>query len=372
MKRNTSTWCAVALLIALTAAAAYSRNGSTPPIIDHTCTELSEILDEWIDSVQANGRVYYVHTSHGEQLTVGLQRIEDADYKYSVAIGNNYLPAEAGAFCIYDKEGAPRRYWYGDEWMHGMDTTRRVVNDNPTTDVSMFVWCEELYWQGTDYAQAYLDSIGVLESEFPNVTFVYTTCHAQFEGDYAYTRHLNNELIREYCMNNNKILYDFADLDSWWFNPATQEWEQNSCQAQGHTVPLQHPHFNGNDAGHTTYESCEQKGKAVWWMMARIAGWQDSVIAGDFIRSDADANSSVMLDDAIYILQYKFAGGDPPLCMDAADANDDGSVLMGDAIYILQYKFVGGTPPPAPFLECGPDPTSDGIGCSAHSCETGE
>ena len=31
--------------------------------------------------------------------------------------------------------------------------------------------------------------------------------------------------------------------------------------------------FNGDEAGHTTYSSCEQKGRAVWWMLAEISGW---------------------------------------------------------------------------------------------------
>jgi hypothetical protein len=38
-------------------------------------------------------------------------------------------------------------------------------------------------------------------------------------------------------------------------------------------IPVEHPDFNGDEAAHTTYSSCEQKGKAFWWLMAMLAGW---------------------------------------------------------------------------------------------------
>ena len=44
-------------------------------IIDHNCTDLSQIPDTWIDQVKTMN-IHYAHTSHGEQLTVGLERIE--------------------------------------------------------------------------------------------------------------------------------------------------------------------------------------------------------------------------------------------------------------------------------------------------------
>jgi hypothetical protein len=85
------------------------------------------------------------------------------------------------------------------------------------------------------------------------------------------------------------VLFDFADLDSWWFNPVSEEWEHSTYDYDGSTVPVEHPQFNGSEAGHTTYESCEQKGRAVWWMMARLAGWELDPAGLDNKPADSNA-----------------------------------------------------------------------------------
>ncbi len=51
--------------------------------------------------------------------------------------------------------------------------------------------------------------------------------------------------------------------------------------------------------------------------------------------------------------------------MEAADSDDSGWVSISDPIFLLRHLFVGGDPPAAPFPECGPDPTADGLGCLA-------
>ncbi len=279
MKKKIAILSSVLFLNMLMVAITYSWSRSTPLIIDHTCTDISQIPDEMIDSVKAKFRLYFAHTSHGEQLTIGLQRIESVDSTYSVAIGNKHLPTEKGAFCIFDNsEGDPEDYWNSDEYQNGIDITRQVLTNNPTVNISMFVWCIQFYQEDETYFQAYLDSMSKLEAEFPDVTFIYTTSHTQFAMDPQYNidglnRYLRNEQIRQYCKDNNKVLYDFGDLDSWWFNPSTQQWEHQTGVVHGHTIPLQHRQFEGDDAGHTTYESCEQKAKALWWMLAKLVGW---------------------------------------------------------------------------------------------------
>jgi len=365
-------WSIVGISVILPLTIGYSWDGSTPLIIDHTCTDLTQIPEEWIDSVQANRRLHYVHTSHGEQLTCGLERLEGFDSKYSVAIGSQYLPTEEGAFCVYDREGDPDDYWYGDEWINGPDITRQTLSDNPTINTSMFCWCIQMEIKDSAYVEEYFDSLNMLEAEFPNVTFIYMTGNAQITGAAGYNRWLRNEQIRRYCRENNKVLFDFADLDSWWFNPSTQEWEQATYEYGGYTIPREHPNVFGNDCGHTSWENCEQKARALWWMMVKLAGWEAAVSNSEFIRGDVDGNGTIVMSDAGYIFGYLYVPGSPtPSCMDAAASNDDGTITMFDALYIMRFLYVPESPqPPVPFHSCGPSPTDDGLGCYTYPCGT--
>jgi len=259
-------------------------------IIDHLCTDLSEIPLSWIDSVQANCRLHYAHTSHGGQLTIGLERIENTDSTYKIARGISYLPTVPGSFCIFDgQEGdsyiTPDEYW---ETVAGMNLTRDVLNNNSTINSSMWSWCCQMDGYSESQIQAYLDSITTLEGEYPDVTFIYMTGNAQAEGSGGNNRYLRNEQVRQYCITNDKVLFDFADLDSWWYNPASEEWEYSTYDYGGDSIPVEHPQFNGDQGGHTTFESCEQKGKAVWWMMAQLAGW-----SGTFVTEGGNTKSLI-------------------------------------------------------------------------------
>lgn len=92
----------------------------------------------------------------------------------------------------------------------------------------------------------------------------------------------------------------------------------------------------------------------------------DVVVPGtQFYRGDANQDSSVDISDAIFLLSILFVTPEPVLCEDAADANDEGSIDISDAIYTLSALFVSSAAPfPAPgSLECGVDPTDDGLEC---------
>jgi hypothetical protein len=88
-----------------------------------------------------------------------------------------------------------------------------------------------------------------------------------------------------------------------------------------------------------------------------------------FRRGDADRDGALSLSDSVRILSALFLG-EPIECWDAADLDDDGAASITDPIRLLDHLFLGGSPPPAPFPDCGPDPTPDDLRCEpAAGCE---
>ncbi len=249
---------------------------AAPTIIDHTSIDaFSSISNSSLTSIQNNIRWHYAHTSHGGQLTTGLQRLENTDSRYSQARASNSLPTETNALNIFDGNGhgsdtyiTPDEYWDSSP---GIGYTQSVLTNNPTINVSQWSWCTQPNSYTVSHMQDYLDQMAAFEIANPDVTFVYMTGNAQAGGSSGLTRYNNNNMIRQWVSNSEtRVLFDFADLDAWWLNPATGQWEQNTYSYNGQTIPREHTQFNGSESGHTTNESCEQKGKAVWVMMNEI------------------------------------------------------------------------------------------------------
>ena len=86
-------------------------------------------------------------------------------------------------------------------------------------------------------------------------------------------------------------------------------------------------------------------------------------VSPTFIRGDCNSDGSVLINDAIFALNYLFAGGTSPTCFSACDSDDTGVLNIVDGIYLLTYLFVMGPPPPTPFPAAGVDPTVDPLPC---------
>lgn len=266
--------CVTVALAAMSSIAA----AQSPLVIDHTCTNLEAIPLESIEQAKSPDKVFhYGHRSHGWQPVEGLIQIESTygpTYNFDHAYCS--LPTDTTAFGMwdgmrYDDYVGPEAYWFSED---GMNELRSILTDNPQIRYSMWSWCGEHHWWPLEDIQAYLDSLDQLGTEFPNVTFVYMTGNAEYDHDSPdpwsiHARWERGNMIRTYCVEHNKVLFDFEDLDCWY------EGEQHTVTVQldsTYVIPCQHPAFWGEEVAHTTLANCINKGKAFWHMMAVCSG----------------------------------------------------------------------------------------------------
>lgn len=82
-----------------------------------------------------------------------------------------------------------------------------------------------------------------------------------------------------------------------------------------------------------------------------------------FRRGDANSDGLVNIADAVFTIGFLFENGAAANCMLTMDQNSDTFVDISDMVYLVTYQFSGGPPPPAPFPDCGIDP-SGGVDCT--------
>ena len=178
-------------------------------IVDHTSISLSAIPSTYIDQAKQELHIAYGHTSHGSQLTTGMAGLvtfAGAQYSFNAGGTGGALDLRESVFgTAYDLGNPNRTAWES--------ATRTYLAQNPTINVIIWSWCGQV--DGTQAEiQQYLDLMNGLEHDFPNVKFVYMTGHtdgAPLTGNVP----IRNKQIRDYCIANNKFLYDFADIESY-------------------------------------------------------------------------------------------------------------------------------------------------------------
>jgi len=263
-------------------------------IIDHTCTDLSKIPGYWLERAKEL-TVHYAHTSHGGQVISGIENLEQLDPKYDVAVRRSdtvALPGETNVLRIYDGNNlgggdtyiTPDEYW---STAYGVDRTRSVA-DTGWFNFSTWTWCGQVSGASESYINEYLDTLDTLELEYPYMRFIHMTGHTDGTGETG-NLHARNDQIRNYCIQNNKVLFDFADIESYdpdgnyYLDRGTNDncdydsdgngsrdsnWADEWC-ATHPDDPLCDP----CGCAHSKSLNCNLKARAFWWMMARLAGW---------------------------------------------------------------------------------------------------
>ena len=108
------------------------------------------------------------------------------------------------------------------------------------------------------------------------------TGHLTGTGEEGNLNQRNNQ-IRAHCIANNSVLFDFADIESYDPDGDTNFMELNAndnCDYNGGNWADEWCAANpGGDlcaacsCAHSKPLNCNLKGRAFWWMMARLAGW---------------------------------------------------------------------------------------------------
>ncbi len=193
------------------------------------------------------------------------------------------------------------------------------------------------------------------------VFFFWTTSLARGIGTDVSTAF--NDQMRQYCLANDQILFDVADIESHTdlgtpcfdnrdgieYVSQTGQTENNPDDGfaypaicQDYTTETEGGHLGSVSAGHIRIS------KAFWVLMARIAGWTPGIDPQP-VCGDADGNTLVTISDPVFLITYIFGGGPSPDPLSLGDADCNGLVTISDAVYLITFIFGGG---PAPCATC--------------------
>ena len=282
-------------------------------VIDHNCTNLNSIPSTYITHAKTSLHIAYEHTSHGSQIIDGMTGLYDwkgIAYAYNKGGINGALDIHDNGITGGSDLGSP-------DWTSWAASTRTYLQNpaNSKVNVVMWAWCGQVSTATESNINTYLSLMSSLETEFTHVRFIYMTGHLDGTGVNG-TLNIRNEQIRSYCRNNNKILYDFADIES--YDPDNINYlnrnANDNCDYDSNNdgspdrnwaTVWQNSHTINVDwyncvSAHSQPLNANRKAYAAWWLWARLAGWNglppEIPVTGITVNS-AGLESTITIDN---------------------------------------------------------------------------
>jgi hypothetical protein len=260
----------------------YGSGGNQLIEIDHNSTSLDKIPLQWINEAKANLQIAYGHTSHGSQIISGMDGL--VSFKGTQYSFNN--TGEDGALILRDSPFSGASDLGNPDFVSWASATRTYLNVHQDINVVIWSWCGQVSGADSSDIVTYLELMSTLEQDFPNVRFVYMTGHLDGSGSNGNLNHRNQQ-IRDFCQMHNKVLYDFADIESYDPDGLVNYMEigaNDNCDYDSSGISMnwaqrwQSTHTRNVDwydcsAAHSQPLNGNRKAYAAWWLWARLAGW---------------------------------------------------------------------------------------------------
>jgi hypothetical protein len=285
------------LAISLAAAPTLRRLQGQKIMVDHHCVQIAQIPQAAILAARQNLHIAYGHTSHGSQLITGMDGLVDfmngKGYPHDLYAWNE--GGSEGALDIRDYAMDGDAGYYPD-WVNNTRAYLGAANsagrggNHPDINVIVWSWCGQVSGLSEqEMIGNYLTPMSNLEIEYPGIRFVYMTGHLDGSGNSGNLNVRNNQ-IRNYCDAYNKVLYDFADIES--YDPdglinymslmaddgCNYDSDGDGSNDKNWALDWQNSHTLNVDwydcyPEHTEALNGNLKAYAAWWLWARLAGW---------------------------------------------------------------------------------------------------
>ncbi len=272
---------------------------------------LRKIPKLYVDKAREELHIAYQHTSHGTHVSYGMFGIQDYKAGDNLLFGITNNNPEEGKLDFNDYAMAS----FAADGDDAADLSRNEVafiqatrnflddQDNASINVVMWSWCDI---SGHDVETNYLPGMQILINEYGEggskignglrtepVTFVFMTGHANPNSNIGDGRPKDQaDIITKFCEQHKYLCLDYYSIDS--HDMLGNYWEDasddgNSGEYGGNfyldyqeSGNLGVNYFENKNAPggsvvfgqhNTQHITANRKAYAMWWILARIAGW---------------------------------------------------------------------------------------------------